>query len=125
MCDLLREGGDHVLLPCGHGGYCGDCAHTLLGYRPPKRVCPMCRTSLTSVAKVTLSTPIGAEAEVLESSVGKPYVPPPKPRRDNTARQHRERGAQRGRESIRRHRSESTLVPLDLDATRRERRARR
>ena len=68
-----REG-DHVLLPCGHGGYCGGCAHTLLKHPPPSRLCPVCRAQLGGIAKVHLGTPIGTEGEVLEASVGGPVV---------------------------------------------------
>lgn len=59
-----------MLLPCGHGGYCGSCAHTLL-YQPNRaRLCPICRARLGSIAKVDLGTAIGASANVLEASVG-------------------------------------------------------
>ena len=52
---------DHVLLPCGHGGYCGTCSHTLLCSGPPTvRVCPMCRTPLFAAVCVPVDTPIGA-----------------------------------------------------------------
>ena len=35
--------GDHVLLPCGHGGYCGACARTLLAREEPNpsSTCPI------------------------------------------------------------------------------------
>jgi Zinc finger, C3HC4 type (RING finger) len=62
--------GDRVLLPCGHAGYCGACADALL-YSPNRfRLCPICRASLGSVARVDLNTDIGSAGNVLEASVG-------------------------------------------------------
>lgn len=119
--------GDHVLLNCGHGGYCGACAKTLLDLRSKKRLCPICRASISAIAKVSLSTPVGGEAEVLESAVAKP---PGESRR----KRERERGDTRnirGGGRPRRHRSGAhrgssvRFEVLDLDASRRERRARR
>ena len=61
--------GDHVLLPCGHGGYCGSCAHKLLSHAAPKRLCPLCREILAAVARVPMGTAVGAEGDVLEVAV--------------------------------------------------------
>lgn len=59
------EPGSHVLLPCGHGGYCSSCARTLLSLPLPSRLCPVCRTGLKSIADVSLDTPIGGVSKVL------------------------------------------------------------
>ena len=56
--------GDHVLLPCGHGGYCGGCAHSFLSLPPPARLCPICRAALTRAVKVPMNTEIGAVVDV-------------------------------------------------------------
>lgn len=53
---------DHVVLPCGHGGYCKSCA-TKVFVRPPSQ-CSVCRTRLTAVVKVSLDTPIGEASAV-------------------------------------------------------------
>lgn len=60
--------GDHVLLPCGHGGYCGTCASSVFSGPAPTRLCPLCRAELTKVVQVQLSTPIGAAVEVSDES---------------------------------------------------------
>ena len=62
----MSSEGDHVLLPCGHGGYCGDCARTLLSHEEPNptSVCPMCRCEVTTIARVHLSTPVGCQGDV-------------------------------------------------------------
>ena len=71
-CTICYENeGDHVLLPCGHGGYCGECAHTLITLPPAQRLCPICRSELQIISKVQLSTPVGAQADVLEAAVAK------------------------------------------------------
>jgi hypothetical protein len=71
VCVICFErDGDHVLLPCGHGGYCGACAHTLLLQPHRSRLCPICRARLGSVAKIDLNIAIGAPGNVLEASVG-------------------------------------------------------
>ena len=49
-----------MLLPCGHGGYCGACAHSFLALPLPFRLCPVCRAALTQVVRVRLSTLVGA-----------------------------------------------------------------
>ena len=56
-------------MPCGHGGYCGGCARTLLKQWQSNRHCPICRAELTAVAKVDLNTRVGAAGKVLEGSV--------------------------------------------------------
>lgn len=53
---------DHVVLPCGHGGYCKSCA-TKVFVRPPSQ-CSVCRTRLTAVVKVSLDTAIGESSAV-------------------------------------------------------------
>lgn len=58
----FEELGDHVMMPCGHGGYCKHCAHKL--YVRPPNLCPICRASLVSVVKVSLDTPIGSSTGV-------------------------------------------------------------
>ena len=59
----FEEVGDHVMMPCGHGGYCRHCAHKL--YVRPPNLCPICRSRLHSVVKVSIDTPIGTYTEVL------------------------------------------------------------
>ena len=117
--------GDHVLMPCGHGGYCGACAQTLLKHRKAKRVCPMCRTTLSAVAKTDIATPVGQQSEVLKCSVVKPSADhksqhsrgPSQPRgRSRTAHN---LGGQR--ESLRNVR----LLSAEVVASRRDRRVRR
>ena len=58
-----------MLLPCGHGGYCGDCAHKLLSQAAPKRLCAICRDPLAAIVKVHSGTAVGAEGEELEAVV--------------------------------------------------------
>ena len=48
---------DAVLLECGHGGICHDCAVRCARKRPP--LCPMCRQRITRVVQLA-----GAEEEV-------------------------------------------------------------
>lgn len=55
--------GDHVMMPCGHGGYCRHCAHKL--YVRPPNLCPICRSRLNSVVKVSIDAPIGTYTGVL------------------------------------------------------------
>lgn len=59
--------GDHVLMPCGHGGNCHACAQKLMTQHPRMRHCPICRAKITSVCKVALDTSIGTTGNVLES----------------------------------------------------------
>ena len=71
-CVICMENeGDYVLIPCGHGGYCGACARTLLTLGEPKStgVCPICRGDITSAVQIHLSTPVGAEGEALDAAV--------------------------------------------------------
>lgn len=56
---------DHVLLPCGHGGYCRSCTHTLMTQPAPNRLCPVCRSRLGAAVQVSLATPIGSESKVV------------------------------------------------------------
>ena len=67
----MDKEGDHVLLPCGHGGYCGGCAHTLLKQARRTRLCPICRAALRAAARVHLSTPVGEEGDVLDHSTAR------------------------------------------------------
>jgi uncharacterized CHY-type Zn-finger protein len=56
---------DHVMLPCGHGGFCGRCVRGMcMGRVPPYKVrsgheCPVCRAPVDTVAKVHLGTRVG------------------------------------------------------------------
>lgn len=59
----FEELGDHVMMPCGHGGYCRHCAHKL--YVRPPNLCPICRSRLSSVVQVSLDAPVGTYTEVL------------------------------------------------------------
>jgi hypothetical protein len=62
--------GNHVLMPCGHGGYCLSCARRIIDHPDfGQRVCPVCRVFIQSAVKVYLSTPVGAVADVLEAAV--------------------------------------------------------
>ena len=45
---------DAVLLECGHGGICMDCAERCKQRRPP--VCPMCRQRISRIVKLSGST---------------------------------------------------------------------
>eukprot|EP00892_Ulva_mutabilis_P004260 jgi/Ulvmu1/2205/UM013_0051.1 len=57
-CVICYDGAaDHVVLPCGHGGYCRACAVKVF-VRPPSQ-CPVCRERLKAVVQVSLDTPIG------------------------------------------------------------------
>ena len=69
MCEVCstREG-DHVLLPCGHGGFCCVCAQTLLRKPPPAGNCTICKRSVSQVSKVDMQTAVGSAGKVLESS---------------------------------------------------------
>lgn len=65
--------GDHVLLPCGHSGYCGGCAQSL--FRSSAEgiscgQCPVCRAPLTAVVRVPVDTPVGSSGNILEVSAG-------------------------------------------------------
>ena len=53
---------DHVLMNCGHGGYCKTCAHKVF-VRPPNQ-CPHCRTPVVGVLCVPLDTNVGDSATV-------------------------------------------------------------
>ena len=61
-CDAL---GDHVMVPCGHGGYCGRCARDMCTGRAAPHdpaaghLCPVCRAPVKKVVKVPLGTPVG------------------------------------------------------------------
>lgn len=63
LCIICFErAADHVLLTCGHGGFCRLCAYKLL-VRPPHH-CPTCRTLLEGAVCVPVGTQIGGHAEV-------------------------------------------------------------
>ena len=57
--------GDHVMMPCGHGGYCGRCASDMCTGRSAPHdpaaghVCPVCREPVEEVVRVHLGTSIG------------------------------------------------------------------
>lgn len=62
-CVICYDGAaDHVVLPCGHGGYCRSCAVKVF-VRPPSQ-CPVCRERLKAVVKVSLDTPIGESSVI-------------------------------------------------------------
>lgn len=71
-----REG-DHVLVPCGHGGYCHKCAHTLHTHPAASRLCPICRAGLSAVVKVPLDTPVGSATDVLQATSAASAPRPP------------------------------------------------
>ncbi len=45
---------DAVIMECGHGGICYECAKTLIGVEP--RVCHLCREGIGYILKMDLST---------------------------------------------------------------------
>lgn len=57
--------GDHVMVPCGHGGYCGACAKEMCTGRSAPHdataghLCPVCRAPVEKVARVYLGTALG------------------------------------------------------------------
>lgn len=53
---------DHVLLHCGHGGFCKMCACRLL-VRPPHQ-CPSCRALVFGAVYASPSTAIGGHADI-------------------------------------------------------------
>jgi Zinc finger, C3HC4 type (RING finger) len=53
----LDRTADRVLMPCGHAGYCGECAREL-ARREPHR-CPVCRASIDLAVYVAADTPVG------------------------------------------------------------------
>lgn len=82
ICVICFEvDGDHVLLPCGHGGYCAACAHTLLKHPSPSRLCPICRAALTAVLQISLEVPVGGCGNVLSAFGSRPLpiLPVPEP----------------------------------------------
>jgi hypothetical protein len=50
--------GDHVFLPCGHGGYCSTCCLALC--KQHSRLCPVCRACINIIVYVADDTPIGS-----------------------------------------------------------------
>lgn len=77
--------GDHVMVPCGHGGFCGRCAKDMCsGHAAPYteeggHVCPVCRAPVDTVVKVSLSTTIGERSNAecaLIVEPGPPVGPP-------------------------------------------------
>ena len=52
--------GDHVLLPCGHSGYCNTCSRALVASTRSSKSCPVCRTQVTMATRIPVDTPIGA-----------------------------------------------------------------
>lgn len=62
-----------MLLPCGHSGYCGDCAQSLFRSSAEGNSCgqcPVCRAPLTAVVRVPVDTPVGCSGVILEVSAG-------------------------------------------------------
>ena len=61
----LNVVGDHVMMPCGHGGYCRRCARRMCTGRAAPHdpaaghVCPVCRAPVEKVTRVHLDTSIG------------------------------------------------------------------
>ena len=57
--------GDHVMVPCGHGGYCGRCAKGMCTGRAAPHdataghLCPVCRAPVEKVVRVHLGTAVG------------------------------------------------------------------
>lgn len=82
----MEQEGDHVLLPCGHGGFCGTCAQEI--FKPPEKrspensgrsiggdsaacgQCPVCCAPLTAVVQVPVDTPVGSSGNILQVSAG-------------------------------------------------------
>jgi hypothetical protein len=63
LCVICFEGaGDHVVMPCGHGGYCQPCAHKVFVRAPGQ--CSICRAPIEAVVKVSLDTEIGGMSGV-------------------------------------------------------------
>ena len=53
MCVVCQEHTKNVLLlPCRHMCMCVDCAHELIGSRPTRRICPLCRGRIETVMNV-------------------------------------------------------------------------
>jgi hypothetical protein len=84
-CVICYDGvGDHVMLPCGHGGFCGKCAEGICTGCASSAVrahaCPVCRVPIDSVVKVSLGTDIGecssAECALIVQHESNPSQPP-------------------------------------------------
>lgn len=60
--------GDHVLLPCGHSGYCLICSKALLADSQVSKNCPVCRTPVTMFTRIPVDTPIGDAVRAIRDS---------------------------------------------------------
>lgn len=66
---------DHVLVPCGHGGFCGPCAKEMCsGHAAPYtveegHVCPVCRAPVDAVVKVSPDTKLGQASNAERSMI--------------------------------------------------------
>jgi hypothetical protein len=64
---------DAILLECGHGGLCMDCAQSLWDAGPEGRLCPMCRNAITGIVKIVGEAPGGeVNVEVVRYSLAAP-----------------------------------------------------
>jgi len=64
---------DAILLECGHGGLCMDCAQSLWDAGPEGRLCPMCRNAITGIVKIVGEAPGGeVNVEVVRYSLAPP-----------------------------------------------------
>ena len=66
----LENPADRVLIPCGHGGYCGPCTKKI--WESGVKLCPVCRCDLVAVVRVPVDTPIGKRARVALSQACRP-----------------------------------------------------
>jgi hypothetical protein len=75
-CVICFDGvADHVMVPCGHGGYCGSCAERVCaGHVTPYnkkvgQICPVCRTPVEAVVKISLDTRKGQSSPAVCAQV--------------------------------------------------------
>ena len=54
---------DHVMIPCGHGGYCAACASKL--FHSKGQPCAVCRGRMSAIVRVPVDTPVGRRARVV------------------------------------------------------------
>ena len=59
-----EQEGNHVLLQCGHGGYCFTCVRALFGHRAQSHHCPMCRSEVAAEAQICTKTAVGEASHV-------------------------------------------------------------
>ncbi len=68
MSDTAADG---VIMPCGHGGICYDCALQMLkknAEEDESQVCHLCREPIEQVLKVDMNTVFKEYIRVLESA---------------------------------------------------------